>query len=57
MLLILGNDMIEIGDDCAENSEPPKVLLPRAGAELPTARNGDNLIGTCRKLAGNVLNE
>lgn len=26
MLLILGNNMIEIGDDCAENSEPPKVL-------------------------------
>lgn len=35
MLLILGNDMIEIGDDCAENSEPPKVLFTRRWPRYP----------------------
>ena len=35
MLLILGNDMIEIWDDCAENSEPPKVLFTRRWPRYP----------------------
>ena len=27
ILLLLGNDMVEIGDDCAEHPESPKVVL------------------------------